>query len=228
MAFDYATVVPWGRSYDEYLHMFDLGPADVERSILGCGDGPASFNSGMRRRGRRVVSVDPLYRLRPAAVARLIRDTYDDVIAQTRRERARFVWREIPSVEALGRRRLAAMREFLADYESGRAQGRYLAAALPRLPFAARSFDLALCSHLLLFYADQLSLPFHVEAVRELCRVAAEVRVFPLLDVNGARSAHLAPLLAELVRTGVEARIRKVPYEFQRGGNELLQLRPLH
>ena len=38
---------------------------------------------------------------------------------------------------------MEAMTEFLADYEAGRLQGRYLDAELPHLPFAAESFDLA-------------------------------------------------------------------------------------
>ena len=38
-------VVPWGRSFDEYRRMFALTDADLSRVILGCGDGPASFNA---------------------------------------------------------------------------------------------------------------------------------------------------------------------------------------
>ncbi len=62
MAFDYGEVVPWGRSYEEYLRMFALSESDLARPLLGCADGPASFNAGMTRLGHRVISVDPLYR----------------------------------------------------------------------------------------------------------------------------------------------------------------------
>lgn len=61
MAFTLDQVVPWGRSYDEYVAMFALDDADLQRRILGCGDGPASFNAVLSRRGGNVVSVDPLY-----------------------------------------------------------------------------------------------------------------------------------------------------------------------
>ena len=54
-------VVPWGRSMGEYVHMFDLSEVDLARTILGVGDGPASFNAEMHARGRRVVSCDPIY-----------------------------------------------------------------------------------------------------------------------------------------------------------------------
>ncbi len=43
MTVKYKNVVPWGRSYDKYLRMFDLGETDINKKILGCSDGPASF-----------------------------------------------------------------------------------------------------------------------------------------------------------------------------------------
>ena len=55
-------VVPWGRSFEEYRRMFALGDRDLEGRILGCADGPASFNTEATRRGTDVVSCDPLYR----------------------------------------------------------------------------------------------------------------------------------------------------------------------
>ncbi len=58
-------VVPWGRSFDEYQQLFALTPADLERRILGCGDGPAAFNAEATRRGARVVSCDPLVCVQP-------------------------------------------------------------------------------------------------------------------------------------------------------------------
>ena len=56
MAFKYETVVPWGRSFEEYQRMFALTEQDLNLRIVGCGDGPASFNAHMAERGRRVVS----------------------------------------------------------------------------------------------------------------------------------------------------------------------------
>jgi SAM-dependent methyltransferase len=225
MAFRYENVVPWGRCYEEYLRMFDLRPDDLRGRILGCADGPASFNSELTRRGGRVVSVDPLYEFSSNEIAQRIEETRDEVISQTRREQHRFVWDTITSVGELSRVRMAAMKVFLDDYESGKSDGRYLAAGLPDLPFEDQEFDLALSAHLLFFYADQLPLDFHRAGLLELCRVAREVRIFPLLDVNGVRSRHLEPILDEIESSGLDAKIREVPYEFQRGGNQMLSIR---
>ena len=56
-------VVPFGRSLDEYQRMFNLSGDDLAKNILGVGDGPASFNAEMLKRGHSVTSVDPLYEL---------------------------------------------------------------------------------------------------------------------------------------------------------------------
>lgn len=66
MSFRYEEAVPWGRSFDEYRHMFDLTEVDLRRHILGCADGPASFNAEMTRQGHRVISCDPLYQFTAA------------------------------------------------------------------------------------------------------------------------------------------------------------------
>ena len=144
---------------------------------------------------------------------------------QTRRNRHEFVWRNIPSIAELGRVRMAAMEEFLADYPAGRREGRYVAAALPDLPFADGEFDLALCSHFLFLYSGHLSEEFHVRSIVELCRVAREARVFPLLELGAVKSRHLDSILARLASEGFNAQVESVPYEFQRGGDRMLSVR---
>jgi len=51
MAFELTHAVPWGRSFDEYVAMFALSDDDLQRRLLGCADGPASFNCELTRRG---------------------------------------------------------------------------------------------------------------------------------------------------------------------------------
>jgi hypothetical protein len=222
MAFKYEEALPWGRSFDEYRRIFDLTDEDLSRSILGCADGPASFNAEMFRRGRRVVSCDPLYECTTEQIEKRIDATYETVIGQTRFNKEQFVWDAISSIEELGRIRLAAMNDFLADYDAGKRQGRYVPTQLPHLPFLSQSFDLALCSHFLFLYDDKLSSAFHKDAVDEMCRIAREVRIFPLLTYNGKPSLFVTPIVEHAQQTGRNVSIRKVPYEFQRGGNMML------
>jgi len=114
------------------------------------------------------------------------------------------------------------METFLADFDAGKRQGRYVAAALPCLPFADGVFDLALSSHFLLLYSAHLSTAFHLQALQEMLRVSREVRVFPLLALDGTPSPHPPYIKKGLQQQGYEIETRRVPYEFQRGGNELL------
>lgn len=220
-------VVPWGRSYEEYLRMFALSEADLARTILGCGDGPAAFNAEATRRGARVVSCDPLYRFTRAEIDGRIAATCDTVLEQARRNADSFVWgRGIASVDELGEVRMRAMRVFLGDYDAGRAAGRYLDASLPSLPFADGAFELGLCSHFLFLYSAQFDEAFHRASVRELCRVAQEVRIFPLLTLAGTRSPFVDACVAEARDRGNDVSVAPVDYEFQRGGSGMLRIVP--
>ena len=140
------------------------------------------------------------------------------MVELTTREHHRFVWDVIKSPEELGRVRMAAMGEFLNDYDDGRAAGRYLAEGLPRLSFGDQAFDLALCSHFLFLYSHEWSSEDHLASVMELCRVAAEVRIFPLMDMQGERSRHVAPVMEALESRGMEARLERVPMNFSEAG----------
>jgi hypothetical protein len=217
-------VVPWGRTLDEYQRMFALGDADLSLSILGCGDGPASFNAEWTALGGRVLSCDPLYEFPGSAIERRVRETFDFMIQAVRESYDDFVWQDITSPEALGERRLGAMQRFLEDYEKGKQEGRYVTAALPTLPFRDAQFDLALVSHLLFLYSDQLDYTFHRDSLAELCRVAREVRIFPLLALGNRPSPHLLPLVEEFTTCGFQIEQTKVDYEFQKGGNQMLRV----
>jgi hypothetical protein len=67
-----------------------------------------------------------------------------------------------------------------------------------------------------------LTFDFHIASIREMLRVAKEVRIFPLLDVNAQESRYLQGVLERFQEYKLE--IRKVNYEFQRGGNKMLVL----
>lgn len=222
MAFTLDTIVPWGRSYDEYVAMFDLSTEDLAKRIVGCGDGPAAFNAGLTARGGHVVSVDPLYGFTADDIRRRIHETCDRVIEETRAHSDEFVWDRIPSVERLREMRMAAMDTFLADYGQGLREGRYVEAALPSLPYADGTFDLALCSHYLFLYSEHVDQEEHCASICELMRVATEARIFPLLELGARPSRHRDGVVAALKQRGYLVQIRRVNYEFQKGGNEMM------
>jgi len=218
-------VVPWGRSFDEYRRMFGLTEQELSLRILGCGDGPAAFNAEMSRLGHRVVSCDPLYQLSRKQIQERIDVTFENVMRQTRENQHKFVWASIKTPEDLGRVRMAAMEIFLEDFDGGKRDGRYITGELPTLPFDSEAFDLAVCSHFLFLYSGVLTFEFHQLAIEEMCRVAREARIFPLLNYNAELSPYLEPLLKALAEAGYNTFIERVSYEFQRGGNQMLRVR---
>jgi SAM-dependent methyltransferase len=218
-------VVPWGRSLEEYQGMFDLTPEDLQRSILDCGGGPASFNAELTAAGNQVISCDPIYQFSAAEIEQRIQDTWRVLKDKLIAHQADYVWDRLDSPEALGNARLATMQRFLQDFPAGLESGRYLVNELPILPFPDSLFDLALCSHFLFTYSDHFSEQFHLDSLQELCRVAMEVRIFPLLKVSGELSPYLSIAVDQLKELGYDAQVQSVPYEFQKGANQMLRIR---
>jgi hypothetical protein len=216
----YENIVPWGRAYIEYVNMFDLKPDFLSKKVLGCGDGPAAFNSVGNAFGGNITSIDPIFSLPKKEIEKRINETFGEVINQTRINAEKFNWDMYGSVEALGKIRMKSMLQFLNDYEQGLEEGRYITAELPNLPFADNTFDLALCSHFLFLYSDHLDLDFHIKAIAEMLRVASEVRIFPIVDLNANRSKHIDAVMEKFPNS----ELVKVNYEFQKGGNHMLKI----
>lgn len=223
MSFSLDGVVPWGRSYAEYRAMFALDAAGFNpRRILACADGPASFNAEATERGLQVISCDPLYGLDRDTIQSQIEASYTDVVDGMRHNQDDFNWSLLhPSPDAVGQLRMAAMRSFLYDFASGHEQGRYVNSSLPVLPFSDREFDLALCSHFLFLYSEQFSTDFHVQSIREMLRVAGEVRIFPVFALGGKLSPHVMPVSEALQADGYVVKQQAVDYEFVKGANQM-------
>lgn len=217
-------VAPWGRSLEEYKLMFNLCERDLNKKILGCGDGPASFNSEMTALGYCVVSIDPIYQFSGAQIKQRIQAIYEPIISQVKQNDRRYVWNSFRDADDLGRSRIAVMEKFLLDYETNNAAQRYLPQCLPSLDFADDRFDLCLCSHLLFLYSEHLSLDFHISSIYELMRVSSEVRIFPLVTLDCERSPYIESVIQEFSRASFQVEIQAVSYEFQKGGNQMLTI----
>lgn len=216
-------VVPWGRSLSEYKEMFSLSGSDLNKKILGCSDGPASFNAELSKVGSSIISIDPIYQFSTKEIRSRINEVYPEIMNQVARSTEDYVWKGIANVEAMGRARMDAMQSFLGDYEQGKKSGRYINASLPTLPFKNAEFELALCSHYLFLYSEHVNQDQHILSMKELCRVASEVRVYPLLSIdNNQMSPHLEPVTAALKKSGFSASLVPVEYEFQKGATEML------
>lgn len=97
------------------------------------------------------------------------------------------------------------------------------AADLPNLPFKDNQFDLALCAYFL-FSRKELSAVFHLAAIKEMCRVAGEARIYPLVDEEGEPSEILPQIMLQLQQENYGLELKEVADEFQKGGNAMLRV----
>jgi hypothetical protein len=133
--------------------MFGLSESDRTKSIIGIGDGPASFNAEMNAAGLTVISIDPIYQFTGAEIKSRFDACVDSIIEQVRNTPNNWIWSYHKSPEDLRTNREKAISLFLEDYGRGKIEGRYLKAELPKLAFRDRQFQLALCSHFLFLYS---------------------------------------------------------------------------
>jgi hypothetical protein len=192
--------------------------------VLDCGGGPASFTAEMSASGLHAVSVDPIYAYSGLEIQSRFEKVVQPMIAQVRATPDDWIWSYHHDSDELCANRRAALRMFLGDYEQGLQARRYITGELPSLAFDEGSFGLAVCSHLLFLYSDLLSEEFHIRALTELCRVADEVRIFPLRTLARKASPHFAAMQATIRSQGMASEVIRVNYESQRGGNELLRI----
>lgn len=98
----------------------------------------------------------------------------------------------------------------------------YAPASHERLPFTDFTFDIALCPYSL-FTAVQ-TVDGAMQVIRELARVAKEVRIFPLSDTHGLPFPLLGPVLLGLNQENYGVEVRDVTTTFQPKGNAMLRV----
>jgi hypothetical protein len=218
-------IVPFGRSLDEYIKMFDLSSEDLQKPILGVGDGPASFNAEGTAKGYNITSIDPIYQFEGDEIKQRFDAVVDNIINQIIATPNNWVWSYHQNPQELKASRIQTTEAFLADYQLGKQESRYQVQELPNLNFVDQTYDLALCSHFLFLYSQQCDQDFHLAAITEMLRVSQEVRIFPLLTLMQETSPYLDFVIDKFSSLGYSATTAKVPYELQPGGNQMLVIK---
>ena len=155
-------------------------------TTLDCPSGPDSFIAEACALGCDVAGIDPMYAHEPQELATRARANLDESFVHIDAQLERLTFRDYP---AFKRAKYEALDAFLRDYAANR--GRYIAASLPVLPFADRSFDRVLAANFLFTYANtefgglydgrEFDLDFHLQSVTEIARVArSEIRLTPM------------------------------------------------
>ena len=218
--------VPWGRSLEEYSRMFDLSARDLAGKILDCAAGPASFNAEMHRRGASVVSCDPLYEFSADGIRKRIGENYDMMVEASKQRREQFIWQEIQSPEHLGQVRMQAMNLFLKIFQPESAKGATALRNCRRFPFAmansiSRSVPTSYSHIRIRSRSNSISTP------SASCAALQKRRAFsPFSQVSQPHIPRISPPCSKRSPRRATPGASRVPYEFQKGANEMLRVSP--
>ena len=221
-------LVLWGHHVDDYREMFDLTESDLNMRLLEYGCGASAVNAELKANTSGgtsfVTSCDPLFILDKLTLSTQVSLIFEDMVSHVKHDEDKFDFTHHGSFDALVALRRKGIVEFFNDYEKGKAEQRYLPVIDHSLPFDDFEFDFALSSHYLFADLDDQDVDFHLNAIRELARVAKDVRIFPLIDRHGQASPFLGPVLLGLQQGDYGVEVRNVSYYLQPKGNAMLRV----
>ncbi|QPA33027.1 class I SAM-dependent methyltransferase [Thermaerobacillus caldiproteolyticus] len=222
---DLERIVFIGRTFEEYMDMFSLSMEELKgKKILDCPAGACSFTALGNKLGLDVTACDIAYYHSVEDLE--LKGLQDIEHAMEHMEKAKnnYIWDYFEDIEGLRKHRLSALKDCVNDMRES--NGRYVPVTLPSLPFKDAEFDVILSAHFLFMYADRLDDQFHITTLNELLRVSKEeIRIFPLVDLEGKRYTHLDHLVSYLIENGCTVEEVKVPYEFQKNAHSMLKIK---
>ncbi|KKI90419.1 SAM-dependent methyltransferase [Bacillus sp. SA1-12] len=214
-----------GRTFEEYMKMFLLSKEELTgKKILDCPAGACSFTAVGNKLGFDVTACDIAYFHSREDLK--MKGLQDINYAMEHMEEAKdnYIWNYFQDLQDLKKHRQDALIDCTDDMK--KANERYVPAILPILPFNTEEFDILLSAHFLFTYADRLDYDFHSKTINELLRVTKdEVRLFPLVNLEGKRYEHLDKLKSNLADRGYAVEELNVPYEFQSNANSMLKIK---
>lgn len=224
---DQVVDLAWIYDMKDYIQMFDLASADLEKKIFDFPAGISSFNAEMNARHKEVVSVDRSYDMSLNDMQHYANAVLEKNIKMLTMQSDRLNTDSNESLEDIFNLWAQRKNNFINDYSQGVADGRYLTPELPRFPYHNDEFRLALCSDLLFNSKLELqtaSLITAEDMILEICRIAEEVRIFPLMTETGQLSEDLGPIMLLLQEHDYGLEVKEVPYHQQQGGNAMLRI----
>ncbi len=222
---DLERIVFIGRTYEEYLDMFLLSKEKLQgKKILDCPSGACSFTAVGNRLGLDITACDIAYYHSGDDLNNKGLQDIEHSMRHMEKAQSNYKWDYFKDVDGLRKHRLSALQDCANDMR--KSSERYIPVTLPTLPFKNEEFDILLSAHFLFMYADRLDYKFHIETINELLRVTKEeIRIFPLVDLQGNRYEHLDTTINYLVDNGYKVEEVKVPYEFQTNANSMLKIK---
>jgi hypothetical protein len=211
----------WAFGLAEYRQMFALSDEELTLSLLDFSASMSSFNAEVAHKNSNIISADASYDLPISEMENHVACQIDELAAHFVAHADHIADAE-HSPKALLESATRTASIFFKDYEAGMSEGRYVCASLPSLPFGDYQFNLALCSHWL--FSESPDSFFQIQAIKELMRVAGEVRIYPLLNRDDETAASLGPVMMALQQENFGVELREVDFELKKEGNAMLRV----
>lgn len=221
---DLERIIFIGRTFEEYMNMFSLSLNEMRgKKILDCPAGACSFTAHGSDLGLDITACDIAYDHEVEQLKQKGIQDIEHAMLHMEKVKDNYIWDYYHDVDGLRQNRIKALNDCTKHMVNASEQ--YIPVVLPNLPFKNEEFDILLSANFLFMYADRLDYDFHINTIDELLRVTKEeVRIFPLVDLEGKRYEHLDKVIAHLMGKGLEVKEVKVSYEFQANANTMLQI----
>ncbi|WP_066060002.1 methyltransferase domain-containing protein [Robertmurraya korlensis] len=221
---DLERIVFIGRTFGEYLDMFSFSKDELQgKKILDCPAGACSFTAVGNKLGLDVTACDIAYYHSGEDLKYKGLQDIEHAMKHMQIAQNNYKWDYFKEIEGLRSHRLSALQDCANDMRES--NERYVPVTLPSLPFKDEEFDIVFSAHFLFMYSDRLDYQFHIETLDELLRVTKEeVRIFPLVELEGKRYKHLDDIISYLIDNGCKVEEVNVPYEFQTNANSILKI----
>lgn len=213
-----------GRTYEEYLNMFNLSLEYLEgKRILDCPAGACSFSATARKYDIDVEACDLAYYFKDDVLYEKGNNDIKHMINKMEHSKLNYNWTFFKDLNDLEFHRKKALETCVKDMKNN--QDKYCPVEMPQLPYNNNAFDVLLSAHFLFLYADVFDIDFHIQTIKEMIRVTKEeIRIFPLVDMGGKRYKNLDEIIKLLKDNGYKTSEIKVPYEFQVNANSFLKI----
>ncbi|MDH5639440.1 MAG: class I SAM-dependent methyltransferase, partial [Nitrospinota bacterium] len=218
-----------GRSLEEYSAIFGLDFAKGGFGpILDVASGPSTFADQAHKLGLDITAADPSYALPKDLFFQTSLSQIAGIREKIEPVAGSYKWDYYKSPDHLRKLREKTLSDFIEGFSRQTARGTYVAGRLPSLPFKDSSFQLVLCSHFLFLFSHILDFDFHFKSILELTRVSSgQVRIYPVTGLDGVSYQFLDQLILQLENMGIESALYTTGFEFLKGANKALELRPM-
>lgn len=207
--------VLWGHHFGEYQDMFDLPKTIEHKKILEFACGPTSVNQELVQANNQVISLDPWFEQDKQKMQARFAENFENQIKNIQVHSERFDLIKYGRLEQLKEQRQKGFAQFLNDYDAGWEQKRYQHIHMNKtFPFENASFDFALCANYLFTDLIHQDVDFHVHWIKEMARVAHDVRIYPLTNYKAKPSMILGPVLLALQQLGFQVSVQEVAFRF--------------